>query len=402
MLFWLAPALIALAVALVLLRALNARRGETGLTAGASDMAVYRDQLKEVDRDLARGTLTDAEAEAVRIEVSRRLLDADRRTARASDTSEGRVWPAAAVVVMALLAGSFLIYARVGAPGVADLPMTERLTDLDTAARARPSQAEAEARARPFLPPATEPDARFTELMDRLRTALRERPNDIRGLSLLAENEARLGNFTAAREAQEKLVAAYGDDVPLNERVALLDLMVFTAGGFVSPEAEAVLGGILKSHPGNGAAQYYAGLLFAQSGRPDRAFPVWRRLLETSPPDAPWLPVIRDEIAALAAAAGVTYMPPAVRGPDADDIAAADEMSADERQAMIRGMVDGLADRLATDGGPPEDWARLISALGVLGETARARAIADEALAVFADNAAALATIEAAAQRLPE
>ncbi|NND41714.1 MAG: c-type cytochrome biogenesis protein CcmI, partial [Silicimonas sp.] len=154
--------------------------------------------------------------------------------------------------------------------------------------------------------------------------------------------------------------------------------------------------------PGNGAAQYYAGLLFAQSGRPDRAFPVWRRLLETSPPDAPWLPVIRDEIAALAAAAGVPYTPPAVRGPDADDIAAADEMSADERQAMIRGMVDGLADRLATDGGPPEDWARLISALGVLGETARARAIADEALAVFADNAAALATIEAAAQRLPE
>ncbi|NNF90392.1 MAG: c-type cytochrome biogenesis protein CcmI, partial [Boseongicola sp.] len=140
MLFWLAPALIALAVALVLLRALNARRGETGLTAGASDMAVYRDQLKEVDRDLARGTLTEPEAEAVRIEVSRRLLDADRRTARASDTSEGRVWPAAAVVVMALLAGSFLIYARVGAPGVADLPMTERLTDLDTAARARPSQ----------------------------------------------------------------------------------------------------------------------------------------------------------------------------------------------------------------------------------------------------------------------
>lgn len=401
MMFWLISLLIATAVALILLRALRAPR-ETGLSAADSDMAVYRDQLKEVDRDLARGVLTETEAEAVRTEVSRRLLDADRRAASRTAISEGGLLPAAVILVAAVLAGSFLLYARIGAPGVADLPMAERLANLEDAARNRPGQAEAENRARPFLPEAREPDASFLDLMERLRAALSERPNDIQGLTLLAENEARLGNFTAAREAQERLVAAYGDDVPLEERIALLDLMVFSAGGFVSPEAETVLAGILDDAPEDEAARYYAGLLFAQNGRPDRAFPIWRRLLETSAPDAPWVPVIRAEIAGVAADAGIEYTPPDIRGPTSADIAAAGDMTAEERQDMIRGMVEGLSDRLATDGGPPEDWARLIGALSVLGETGRARAVADEAMQVFADAPEALATIEAARDRLPQ
>lgn len=402
--FWLVPILIATVVALILLRALR-RRQDDGLSAAASDMAVYRDQLKEVDRDLARGVLTEAEAEAVRTEVSRRLLEADRRATAPAGASEGRLLPAAILVVAVLLAGSFLIYGRIGAPGLADLPMAERLADLEDAASARPGQAEAEARARDFLPRPPEPDPSFLELMERLRAALTDRPNDIQGLTLLAENEARLGNYTAAREAQERLVAAYGEDAPLDERVTLLDLMVYTAGGFVSPEAEAVLSDILREAPENETARYYAGLLYAQTGRPDRAFPIWRRLLETSAPDAPWVPVIRAEIAGVAAAAGVEYTPPEIGGPggpSAADVAAAQDMTAEERQEMIRSMVEGLADRLATDGGPPEDWARLIGALGVLGETERARAVADEALLVFADSPEALATIRAAAARLPQ
>lgn len=401
MVFWLAPILIATLVAVLLLRALRSPR-DTGLTAADSDMAVYRDQLKEVDRDLARGVLTEAEAEAVRTEVSRRLLEADRRGRPHASASEGRILPAAVIVVALLLAGSFLLYGRIGAPGVADLPMAERLASLDAAARSRASQAEAEERARALLPEAPPADQSFLELMDRLRAALADRPNDVQGLTLLAENEARLGNYTAAREAQERLVAAYGADAPMGERVALLDLMVFAAGGFVSPEAEAVLSSILSAEPENETARYYAGLLFSQNGRPDRAFPIWRRLLETSAPDAPWVPVLRAEIEGVAAAAGVNYSLPDQRGPTATDMAAAQDMTDEERQEMVRGMVEGLAERLASDGGPPEDWARLIGALSVLGETERARAVADEAVQVFADNSDALGIIEAARARLPQ
>lgn len=398
MLFWLGPSLLAILVALVLLRALASRDG-TQMSAAESDMVVYRDQLKEVERDLARGVLTETEAETVRTEVSRRLLEADKRSDSAQGSPEGRTWPAAAAVVALVMAGSFLLYARLGAPGVGDLPMKQRIANLDDQALNRIGQVEAEVAARPFLPEAPEPDQAFLELMERLRAALLDRHDDLQGLTLLAQNEARLGNYTAAREAQERLVAAMNGAVPYEERIALLELMVFAAGGYVSPEAETLLRDMLAQNPQDEPSLYYAGLLQAQLGRPDRAFPIWRRLLETSPPDAPWIPVIRSSISDLAAAAGVDYVPTESRGPSEDDIAAAGEMTPEERQEMIRGMVDGLSDRLASDGGPPEDWARLITALGVLGETARARAIADEAEQVFAGAPEALAQIEAARVR---
>ena len=107
----------------------------------------------------------------------------------------------------------------------------------------------------------------------------------------------------------------------------------------------------------------------------------------------------RDEVIERAAAAGVDYTLAAPSGPSAEDIEAASEMTAEERQEMIRGMVGGLSERLATEGGPPEDWARLITALGVLGETTRARAIADEARQVFGDSPEALATVNSARAR---
>jgi cytochrome c-type biogenesis protein CcmH len=72
-------------------------------------------------------------------------------------------------------------------------------------------------------------------------------------------------------------------------------------------------------------------------------------------------------------------------------------MAPEDREAMIRGMVAQLSDRLATEGGPAEDWARLITSLGVLGESAQAGAIWAEAQGVFADDAEALARIRDAA-----
>ena len=158
---------------------------------------------------------------------------------------------------------------------------------------------------------------------------------------------------------------------------------------------------VLARQPGNGTATYYAGLGQAQIGRADRAFPLWRRLWEDSPDGAPWLQVLEVELPIVAREAGVRYEMPQRRGPSAADIAAASEMSAEDRAEMIRGMVNGLSERLATDGGPPPDWARLITALGVLGETDRAHAIAAEAREVFADDAGALAVIADAEARLP-
>jgi len=140
--------------------------------------------------------------------------------------------------------------------------------------------------------------------------------------------------------------------------------------------------------------------MYAQTDRPDIAFRLWRALQADSPADAPWQPVLRATLPDLAAAAGIPYQPPAAQqpaaplaGPSAEDIANAAQMSAEDRNAMIRGMVDGLAERLATEGGSAAEWSRLIGALGTLGELDRARAIFDEAQQVFADKDADLTTL---------
>jgi len=182
----------------------------------------------------------------------------------------------------------------------------------------------------------------------------------LRGLTLLARNEARLGNFPAARAAQTRILDIKGDQVTAPDLVGAIDIMVFGAGGFVSPEAEELIGQLITRFPANGAGQYYTGLTLAQNGRPDQAFPIWRRLLENGPQDAPWVPIIQQEITQVAAAAGVQYQPPGLRGPDADTIAAAEGMSDEDRQAMVQGMVEGLAERLATEGGTAVlIWARI-------------------------------------------
>jgi len=111
---------------------------------------------------------------------------------------------------------------------------------------------------------------------------------------------------------------------------------------------------------------------------------------------------LRQELPGVAQQAGVRFDLPERRGPSAEDIAAASEMTAEDRGAMIRQMVNGLSERLANEGGPASDWARLITALGVLGEAERARAIAGEALTVFAADDTSLTLLRTAVDGLPE
>ncbi len=407
MAFWIVAFVMAGAVAALLLLAL--RRGGEEARAAEADVQVYKDQLREVDRDLARGVLTQAEAEAIRIEVSRRLLEADRQTAqeataaRAPGIATGAV---AALAAVAVVGGTFALYQRLGAPGYPDLPLATRIAAAEAARANRPSQATAEAEVAALERLPVEASEEYLALMERLRATVAERPDDIQGHRLLARNEAALGNYVAAREAQARIMELLGDAATAQDHADHADLMVMAAGGYVSPEAEAALSRVLAQDPGNGAARYYTGLLMIQTGRPDLAFEIWDGLLRSSQPTDPWVLPIRAQIRDLAQIAGLTdYAPPdmatapAAPGPTAEQMEAAAEMTPEERMGMIRGMVDGLSDRLATEGGPPEDWARLIGALGVLGETAQATAIADEAETVFAGNDAALSMIAEARVR---
>lgn len=402
--FWIAASVITLLVAASLVLALRNARGVI-LTSADSDQRVYRDQLEEVDRDLARGVLSEAEAEAVRTEVSRRLLEADRRAQTATQNTTGQIGFATGLVMLAVFIGGTSLYLLMGAPGYGDLPLKERIAAVSRASATRPNQATAEAEAAAFLPLPPDADDAFLQLMTRLRSAVSERPNDLEGLNLLARNEARLGKYQAARTAQARIVEIKGDAVEESDLIQLVDIMVFATGGYVSPEAEAVIATLVAKSPNNGQGRYYQGLVLAQTGRADLAFPIWRRLLEVSPPNAPWVAVIRSEIEDIAFAAGVNYQLPesTLRGPTREDIATAADMEDEDRRAMIEDMVIGLADRLSSEGGPPEEWAQLIRALGVLGRTKEARRIAEEARTLFAElDPNALDLIQQAEDSLPE
>ncbi len=392
MMFWIVSGAMAGLVALLLVLAILRRGGADG--SAAFDVQVYRDQLKEVERDLARGVISDSEAEQIRIEVSRRLLEADRAAAEGGAAPDGAPRTLSAVmaglVALAVAGGGLALYARVGAPGYLDLPLAARLEMAEEARLNRPSQAQAEADAAGEAMPRPEADAAYLDLVEQLRTAVADRPDDLQGHMLLARHEAALGRFDAAHRAQARVLAIKGDAATAADYSDYADLLVLAAGGFVSPEAEAAVGEALARDPANGTARYYSGLLAAQTGRADVAFRIWRALLEASPPDAPWVPPIRVQILPLSQVAGVDYVLPPLDappvGPTAEDIEAAEDMSPAARMEMIRGMVSGLSERLATEGGPPEDWARLIRAYGVLGRRDAAAAIWAEAQEVFPDD----------------
>ncbi|MCO6382586.1 c-type cytochrome biogenesis protein CcmI [Oceanicola sp. 502str15] len=404
--FWIFALGLVLVVLALMLRVLLRGRGGAA-EGGVAGIALYREQLAAVARDAEAGRIEPGEAERLELEIKRRILEADRAAQAAGRSGRApravRLGGAVGVAVV-VLAGAFGLYLALGVPGYRDAPIGARLAAAEEFHANRPGQAEAEERFAAQLPQGPDPTVPedFQSLMAQLREAVAARPDDLQGHVLLVRNEAALGNYGAAAQAQRGVIRIKAEAAGAADYVMQAELMIAAAGGYVSPEAERALQQALQREEGNMTARYYWGLMRAQTGRPDLAFNVWRSVVDARPADAPWAEDLPAQIAAAARAAGVDYTPPeTTRGPSAADIAAAQDMSPEDRQAMIEGMVEGLAGELAREGGTPEKWAQLLRALGVLGQHARQAEILAEAREVFAGNAAALATIEAAAEANP-
>ncbi len=373
------------------------------------DMQVYRDQLKELERDLARGVISPEEAERTKVEISRRLLEADRKAQAGEDTArapKGLTWLTLGFVGVLVVGGSTALYYDMGAPGYWDLPIAGRIEAAKVLRDSRPSQADAEAQQPVWAGPPPEAPQDYLDLIDKLRAAVAEHPDDLQGQTLLASHESQLGNYRAAEAAMQQVLALKGDTATASDYSQYVDLLVLAAGGYVSPEAEQAIDAAMGLDEDDPVAHFYAGLMYAQTGRPDVAFRIWRNLLENSDPTAPWVGPISAQIEQLAAMAGVDYTPPATMpagamgaGPSAADMAAAQDMSPEDRAAMINAMVSQLEERLASEGGTSAEWAKLINALVVQGNLDHAAEIWAEAQMRFADHPDDLAVIDAAAQQ---
>lgn len=380
MIFWIVCAVLTLAVTALMVTPL-VRPKEIG--DDNPDIAIYRAQLEEIDRDLERQLLEPEEAERARTEVARRLLAASNAAVKPTAATKPNRWLPAAIIVLMLGLG-FGTYRMIGAPGYPDMPLQSRLAASEEMRANRPSQAALEAAA-PAPPAADVPDE-YRAAVEQLRIIAPTRPDDLEAWSRLAMAEVELRNYAGAATAQEQVVAIKGGAAETLDLQRLLDLKVVAAGGFVSPEAEELIGDILDSNPGNIAARYYLGSLYNQTDRPDLALRLWREIIENGDPANFHIASARAQVVDAAFRAGVEYALPEARGPSFAQMDAAQDMSEEDRQAMIGGMVAGLADRLATDGGPAEDWARLIRAYGVLGDLDAARTVWTEAQQVFVSS----------------
>ena len=402
MVFWIVTAFIAFSAAL-LLAMIIIRAREAGEPAAAYDLRVYRQQLREVDKDLARGVIVEADAERIRTEISRRILAADaqlqkRKTGPAQPQGVSLVF--AGVTALLVIGGTLGLYWQLGAPGYGDFGLEDRIRLAGERAENRPSQSEAEAEV-PALPK-PQVEEGYLQLVEQLRKTAGEREDDPQGQALLAQHEANLGNFQAAYQAKENYIRLAEGQVNARDFTELAELRIMVTGGYVSPEAQTDLQKALAIDPAHGPARYYWGLMLGQVGRPDLAYREWVAALRAGPAEAPWIQGIQGQIEEMAFRAGVQHTPitpgggtaPAQPGPRAEEMEGAAELSPAEQQEMIRGMVTRLSDRLASEGGSAEEWARLIGALSVLGDTDRARTIYDEARNVFSADAESLALID--------
>lgn len=321
-----------------------------------ADAQVFRDQLAEVERDLARGAIGAEEAEGARIEVSRRLLKADRDSKAQADLSPGPKGLARVIAVVVLVAVPALalgIYAELGQPGLPGQPLAERVA----AAQDRPSQAEAEAQAGLDPMPPIE-DTELAENLERLEQVVAGRPDDAEGQRLMGITQLRAGRFVAARKAFDRYLEL-ADQVSPDTHANHAESMIMGAGGYVSPEAGAALEQALRKDPSNQMARYYAGIALAQAGRLSQAAQLWQRL-RAEVPDGSQVAGALDALLADARQRLPGAVQPGQPGPSQDDIEAAQDMTPEERAEMIASMLARFEDRLTSQGGDVEDWVRLM------------------------------------------
>jgi cytochrome c-type biogenesis protein CcmH len=332
-------------VGVLLVPLLRTRLAATGRLQG--DLAIYRDQLAEVERERAAGSLSAEDAAAARTEIERRLLaaaDKDGNKDTGAEPQPAAAWhrflpPALCLLIPAFVLG---LYLWIGQPGVPSAPFVPRPHAPATA------------------PPQTGPS--LDQQIAAARTRLKETPDHPETLSALGE------------------------------------LLTQQVDGVVPEPAVDLFRRALAKQPNDARALFYLGLHEAQAGEARAALGRWLDLEASSPEDAPWLPMLRSEIDRAAKQANIDprsikpdRKPPAVASarplaaapspmgmpqPTPEEREAMAKMTPAERQQAIRSMVDRLDAKLrAAPPGRMEDhagWLRLANARRVLGDPVKA------------------------------
>ncbi|MFC6445542.1 c-type cytochrome biogenesis protein CcmI [Shinella zoogloeoides] len=349
MLFWILVAILTAAVAAVLLLPLL-RGPVAGTQSDAShDVEVYHDQLEELKRDEATGLIGAGEAELARAEVARRLIAASKAEARGgASPTQRRNRLAQAFVIVLLPAIGLCLYLVTGRPELPAQPLAERLAN---------------------------PGNDISILIARAENHLARNPDDGAGWDLLAPIYYRSGRMEDAANAFAQAIRVLGPNPDRLDGQA--ETLIALANGIVTAEARKALEQSLALKADNPRAGYYLALALEQDGRKPEALAAFETLAKQAPADAPWLPLVNRHIAGLGGEGGH------LGNPSAGDMAAAEDMSAGDRQQMIAGMVESLAAKLQDNPDNFEGWMRIIRSYVVLDQRPKAEAALQTALKTF-------------------
>ena len=356
-----------LLVALMLAYIRRQQRG-TGPMQYDEDLQDQIDQLMlaraTLDEDHQTGQLSDSDFAATCLDIDRRLLGLSQQVAQASASSpkDQTLTRLAVGLAIILPLGAALIYTTLGRPDLRDNPLVDRAAEI--ASRSETITATKE---------------NLAQNLARAQAATVATPDDIESWLKLAEAAASVNDSATEIRALRMARQLTNDDPSVLSLLA--EALSRAADGQVTVPARDLIDTVLATDPDEPRALFLSGLAAFQDGDYQAAVTRWQRLLSISTADAPWLPIVRANIAQAAEAGGIA-LPPA-NGPDADSIAAAADMTAKDRQAMILSMVESLRDRLDETPDDTEGWLRLARAYDVLGD----RAAAFTALARAADSA---------------
>ena len=317
-----------------------------------------------LDEDHQTGQLSDSDFAATCLDIDRRLLGLSQQVAQASASSpkDQTLTRLAVGLAIILPLGAALIYAALGRPDLRDNPLVDRAAEIA-------SRSET----------ITATKKNLAQNLARAQAATVTTPDDIESWLKLAEAAASVNDSATEIRALRMARQLTNDDPSVLSLLA--EALSRAADGQVTVPARDLIDTVLATDPDEPRALFLSGLAAFQDGDYQAAVTRWQRLLSISTADAPWLPIVRANIAQAAEAGGIA-LPPA-NGPDADSIAAAADMTAKDRQAMILSMVESLRDRLDETPDDTEGWLRLARAYDVLGD----RAAAFTALARAADSA---------------
>jgi cytochrome c-type biogenesis protein CcmH len=325
------------------------------------ESAIYRDQLSELDRDQARGIIAEVEAGAARNEISRRLLQA--AASKVSPTASGNSSAKLAVLLVPLIA--LPLYAKFGNPKSPDVPLQERLQGAIA-------------------------NQDFAALVATVEAHLAEDPNDIKGWAVLAPAYKREKRWADAAGAYFNILKL----APANAQAIAdyAEMLVLANEGMVTADAQKAFEEALKLDAKNPRARFFDALALKQEGNTDEAKKLFADFLNDSPADAPWRPTAENELHELD-----NTKAPALSN---EQIAAVQAMPASDQATMIKGMIDGLEQKLGRDSHDIQGWLRLIRARSVSGDADKAKGSLQIALTVFKDEPASLAALNSLAKEL--